>query len=324
MNPTRQMPPPSASLLFHPERDTTYVHFDGHSAHPFDPSPGLFSGTNGWWLAEAALLAYWAPHPTAGDPSGAQQRFARAGLTNYRFITRPPGAICWTNPQCHVAGNDTFVMVSFRGTQADRTPRRGQRHNVPPNAVRRHRAARCARGFLSALDAIQSDLMTAIEDLCGGDSEGNRPTLWLTGHSLGAALAVLAAARLARSNKPVEGIYTIGCPRVGDSAFKAAFDHAYEGRCWRYVNNHDIVTQVPPAGALLGYEHVGQEIYFDGHGQRAASAGFVAHLLESGVGALSHVRQTAAALVQGSLTVLPSFLLDHTPARYAALAWNSA
>jgi hypothetical protein len=309
--------------LFHPERDTAHVHFDGHSAHPFDPRPGLFSGTNGWWLAEAALLAYWASDPTAGDPSGARQRFAQAGLTSYRFITRRPGATCWTDPQCHVAGNDTFVIVSFRGTQADQLLDVVNDVTFRPTPLD-GTAQRVHAGFLSALDAIQADLMTAIEDLCGGSSEGNRPTLWLTGHSLGAALAVLAAARLARSHKPVEGIYIVGCPRVGDGAFKAAFDQAYAGRCWRYVNNHDIVTQVPPAGALLGYEHVGQEIHFDGKGQRAAPPGSVAHFLESGVGALSHVRQTAAALLQGGLTELPPSLLDHTPARYAALAWNSA
>ena len=38
--------------------------------------------------------------------------------------------------------------------------------------------------------------------------------LWLTGHSLGGALATLAAAHLEGAR--VQGLYTYGCPRVGD------------------------------------------------------------------------------------------------------------
>lgn len=49
-------------------------------------------------------------------------------------------------------------------------------------------------------------------------------SLWLTGHSLGGAMATLAAAWLAERKIPFSGAYTFGQPRVGDDNFQVAFD----------------------------------------------------------------------------------------------------
>ncbi len=65
-------------------------------------------------------------------------------------------------------------------------------------------------------------------------------TIWLTGHSLGGALATLAAARLA----DVTGLYTFGSPLVGDRQFA----ERCPDRAYRVVNNNDIVPHVPRVG----------------------------------------------------------------------------
>lgn len=86
----------------------------------------------------------------------------------------------------------------------------------------------------------------------------------LTGHSLGAALAVLAAPDVAQGMPPntIEPrLTTFGGPRVGVADFKAAFDAAIEC-CYRVVNFLDIVPLVPPAP----YVHVGAEIAVDSGG----------------------------------------------------------
>src|SRR5262249_54451343 len=80
---------------------------------------------------------------------------------------------------------------------------------------------------------------------------GAKP-VWLTGHSLGAALATLAAARWAAGHR-VQGLYTFGSPRVGNAAFAATVP----GPCYRFVNNNDVVTRLPPPGLFAGYRHVG-------------------------------------------------------------------
>ena len=52
---------PDLQLVFHPETDAGYRHFDGHEAVAFDAGAATVTRANAWWLAEAALLAYWDP-----------------------------------------------------------------------------------------------------------------------------------------------------------------------------------------------------------------------------------------------------------------------
>lgn len=89
----------------------------------------------------------------------------------------------------------------------------------------------------------------------------------VTGHSLGAALAVLAAPDIARVSlagppRTIEPrLTTFGGPRVGLPDFAAAFDAAIEC-CYRVVNFLDIVPLIPPAP----YVQVGAEIAVDSSG----------------------------------------------------------
>lgn len=90
-------------------------------------------------------------------------------------------------------------------------------------------------------------------------------TILLTGHSLGAALAVLAAPDIARAMPPntIEPrLVTFGGPKVGLVDFATAFDAAIEC-CYRVVNFLDIVPLVPPDP----YLHVGSGISIDSGGK---------------------------------------------------------
>jgi hypothetical protein len=71
---------------------------------------------------------------------------------------------------------------------------------------------------------------------------GDRP-LFLTGHSMGGALAVLTACRLARAGRPAIATYTFGSPRIGDAAFCAG----YALPTYRVVNRLDLVPEMPLA-----------------------------------------------------------------------------
>jgi hypothetical protein len=77
--------------------------------------------------------------------------------------------------------------------------------------------------------------------------------LILTGHSLGAAMATLAATIW----RP-EWLVTLGSPRVGDAAFAAT---AVATQKVRFVDCCDAVTEVPLE--LGGYRHVGEPTYLD-------------------------------------------------------------
>ncbi|MBF0187398.1 MAG: hypothetical protein HQL50_05685 [Magnetococcales bacterium] len=60
-------------------------------------------------------------------------------------------------------------------------------------------------------------------------------------------------------------MYTFGCPRVGDRQFADLYRDTLGERTYRYVNNNDAVTRLPPAA--LGYRHVGQLRYIDHRGR---------------------------------------------------------
>jgi hypothetical protein len=86
----------------------------------------------------------------------------------------------------------------------------------------------------------------------------------LTGHSLGAALAILAAWRLKQLGYQIAPLYLFGCPKVGGLVFQDAFDKVFP-EVYRFVNHNDVVPHLPPKPAP--YEHVGQLCYFDQAGQ---------------------------------------------------------
>jgi len=69
--------------------------------------------------------------------------------------------------------------------------------------------------------------------------------LWLTGHSLGAAMATLMARRFALDNTlPMPAaLFTYGSPRVGNRKYINAFNKLVPHHRW--VNAGDIVTKVP-------------------------------------------------------------------------------
>jgi len=93
-------------------------------------------------------------------------------------------------------------------------------------------------------------------------------TLWVTGHSLGGALAVLAGAAFSMlpgdAMRPVNGIYTFGQPRIGLHPFCGNYDRLLESKTFRFVNKQDLVPRVPFRG--WDYADVGRMIHFDDKG----------------------------------------------------------
>ena len=112
-------------------------------------------------------------------------------------------------------------------------------------------------GFRNSVDLIWIDLLKTIQKF------GVNRKLWCTGHSLGAAMSTLIAARCARTDKlPKPTLFTYGSPRVGDVAFIKHLNKL-EVEHHRWVNNADIVTRNP----IYPYKHHGTLHYFDHHGE---------------------------------------------------------
>jgi len=296
--------------VLHPEEDEDYEHFKDARDNPFVPKPGAIGRLNSWWLAEAALLAYWGPEV-------ALERFKEAGLAA-EFIQEPePPGSAERNPrdkqiqiqgvQCYVASNDEFALVAFRGTQPD------QWRDVLDDALFLHTRwentdtfVHC--GFNNALKRVWPLLATKLDDL--------KPrAVWFTGHSLGAALATLAAARFDGTT----GLCTVGSPRVGDAGFVKALEDRMGPRIARYVGDADIVTHVPPP---VGYSHVGDFRHIADGGSIAREKPSFHHFFVDIFGSVKHLSEVVVGLCNGRMLHAPECLLDHMPRGYAIDMWN--
>ena len=111
-------------------------------------------------------------------------------------------------------------------------------------------------GFMRALRAIWKDLLTILKQQQG--------PLFVTGHSLGAALATLATARLVKNGHPVEACYVFGSPRVGNEKFTSSLS---ETQFYRIENASDVVTSVPVDIPRIRYSAAGECHYIDHVGQ---------------------------------------------------------
>jgi triacylglycerol lipase len=143
--------------------------------------------------------------------------------------------------------------VAFRGTEANPVDWiTDARFNPVAGAF----GAPVHSGFKVALDEVWDD----VAGLAG------RPlSLFFTGHSLGAALATLGAARWAESGGNVAGVFTFGQPRTGQTAFVSAYNAKLADVTYRFVNHIDLVTRVPLW--VQRYRHVGRRMYWDGSGR---------------------------------------------------------
>jgi hypothetical protein len=114
------------------------------------------------------------------------------------------------------------------------------------------------RGFKQAFDAVWSNLAETVKNYTG--------PVWITGHSLGGALATLATIRIADHlpRLDIRGLYTFGGPRVGNGRFREAFE-SLKGdiSVWRIINNNDLVAIIPSTPALPWvplWRHVGNHV----------------------------------------------------------------
>ena len=152
-------------------------------------------------------------------------------------------------------------------------------------------------GFLDAIISLGQDLIAR--------AAWSQPPLFVTGHSLGGALALLAAQLLERGGQPVAAVYTFGGPRVGNGAFAAGYDARLGDRTYRVVNEEDIVPRVP--GWLMGYRHVGQEIFLPSIGGMKTNPSVWGKMVSDVVG--TYLDWKRGRIAQ---------LADHAIARYQA------
>lgn len=207
---------------------------------PFNPNTRSYSRANARWLSELSRLVYRHDVEETDTPRQPTQSLLleKAGCTRRQFFFSRK-----TDTQALLLEFDTaapFAVLVFRGTEQD------IKDFITDLSVGhlRHNDGKIDThaGFTLALDSVWAEIERALKRL--------KHPVFFTGHSLGAALATLAAARIAPT-----ALYTFGSPRVGDDEFVASLNHLADG-IHRVVHGEDIVTTVPPEA--LGFRHVGK------------------------------------------------------------------
>lgn len=147
------------------------------------------------------------------------------------------------NVQAYWCSAGEAVLLIYRGTSNIGQWLRDARF-IPS----KHHWGLVHKGFRNGVCAVREKLAPFYKA-----AESSRH-VWITGHSLGGALAVLTASEVKATGSKTSNIYTYGQPRVGFGNFANRVGIELPGCLHRFVNQSDVVTRVP-AGLL--YRHCG-------------------------------------------------------------------
>ena len=216
--------------LLRPGAATTFF---ADALRPPDFTDDRFRLDDAWWCAELCRLIYRQEQDEVGATVSPTRDdlLASVGLREVTFFSEAGTQAAIVSQR----GDDVarWSALVFRGTHDLRdwltnTSAVPDRSRVEPVG--------------DALDAVWPVVETAIEQATG-------PIVY-TGHSLGGAMATLAA-----TLRPPDALYTFGSPRVGDATFVDSIAHVAHHRV---VNNRDIVPTVPLPQGWPGYRHHGK------------------------------------------------------------------
>lgn len=287
-----------------------FPYFAHADRYPFQPLAADYSAVNAWWLADACFLVY-------GNAAFIEDAVRQSPLPSQGFQVGWLGTA--DDNRGMVLSSETALVVVFRGTRL-------QVHSVLDAAevvlinqddlwtdsqflpAAAHVGGRVHAGFLRAFVEISDDLDAIVRARRPGQ------TVWLAGHSLGGALATLAAAHL--GDATVQGLYTYGCPRVGDAAFVRTLPARSH---YRHVHRDDWVPSVPPA--MLGNVHAGTCRVVPGSPPRKFRDDLASGAKASAAALVAWVKELK--LKFGDLPMHLPGLVDHAPIYYATLLWNA-
>ena len=174
----------------------------------------------------------------------------------------------------------SYVLVAFRGTimfQMGDTDYRNaftdlncarMPYEVGGQSVSIH------SGFGELWAKLRGRMVTALRRRLSRDDVEDDTSVVFTGHSLGGALATLAAVTAAETfpeRRKNITMYSFGSPRVGNKLFAEAYD-ALVPDSFRIVNKGDPVSLMPPPWAF--YTHIGHAVLLNSSGEFVVDPSF--------------------------------------------------
>ncbi len=263
--------------LLHPGDANDF--FDRAVLPRFDPSLTAYDRDNAWWMAELSRLVYRHDVPEKAPLTPSRAFFlAKVGLREARFFDdEKVGAQAFLV----ISEKPAFAALVFRGTEQGAADFAADLADLSVKSD--DEIVDVHSGFKKQLDALWDDIERELAKLTC--------PVFYAGHSLGAALATLAAARRAP-----QAVYAFGSPLVGNSAFARQTARL---PIHRVVDGSDIVTVVPPP--KFGFVHTGTEHRIGIAKEEPRLTTTIVRVLRS----IANLRRNP-----------PKYLADHAPKNY--------
>lgn len=199
-----------------------------------------YSDRMAWVLASMSHLAY-DRFEDGGKAKALLLKKLRGG--GFKWIDGFSSDRTGTQAFLVIKDDRSYAVLAFRGTEQTwrdiQTDIRARRIRTPKGKIH--------LGFKDAFSSVEEEIKTRLEPL-------SDIPLYITGHSLGGALATVATQILewdSRFADQIAACYTFGSPRVGNDEY----DSSIKSMFYRVVNTTDVVTIVPLL--MMGFVHVG-------------------------------------------------------------------
>ncbi|KAG2485959.1 hypothetical protein HYH03_015402 [Edaphochlamys debaryana] len=212
-----------------------------YAAASFDrPSNAYVAAILANYVYESTVGAGKNPSKAVYDANFRARVLSRLGGTNMTSI--------WGRYDMEVIVVETYnaIIIAFAGTESlsDGWNDVKSALSDPTTEFSPKTSVRIGSGFFDAYSANRDAVLSVVTPRV----QATAKRLWMTGHSLGGAYAVLFAARAQRQGLYVSGVYTFGSPRTGDSKFASVYTNNLGGlgsRTYRYEHSLDPVTLAP-------------------------------------------------------------------------------
>lgn len=294
---------------------------------PFEPNSVRYSASNLATLLHAATIAY----DTDRDRLTRTIK-ATLGSTEVRHFASDHTELLKYFPdfkiqdtQCYIAADTQKIILAFRGSEGADTGASFIK-DWSSDAVIQQASFQKYFPSAPAIGSIHAGFGKALRDVWTKVSahlakmrlKYPEASLWITGHSLGGALAVLAATCCyyeTQNQTPVAGCYTFGQPRVGDLIFRSFYESALGSRTYFVVNHGDLVTRIPPRSIdcmpSLNYATTGRLVFLSGGGATND--------------AIAWGRYTQTTIVGWKgIPDIPKSAIDHTTSEYRRSVTSAA
>ena len=274
-----------------------------------EPFTMNYSGANAYALADACMRVASRSERDALEKSA--EKWALKWISEPDQLHRPLMSPTPTPmPQVLIASNDDAIVAVFHEPEDEPLVRwtswpEANMTSPPPTA--RFGTTSSAWGLN---ESLQNRFKNVWQKTYESLHAARRRSIFLTGHGVGGAYALLAALELRSADEVVHGVYTFGQPRVLCRDLALWLNLDFGAHIFRFVNNNDLVTLCP--FRKYGYGHAGTLVFFDAAGQLHSDRYWWFRLL-------SEFDEASENELPRLMQVTPSGVRDHMIERYVEL-----